>query len=96
VQFVKLQGLPLYERKQLYEHSFAFFMTSMRLGMSNRLNMSHLNSGCNLVLHAAQLFVGLTVKILLDARAPLTGDENLSLSRLNTSSRARLDTRTVV
>jgi len=44
VQFVKLQGLPLYERRQLYEHSFAFFMTSMRLGMSNRLNMSHLNS----------------------------------------------------
>jgi len=65
----------------------------MRLGMYNRLNMSHLNSGCNLFLHAAQLFVRLTIKILLDACALLVGDKNLS-SRLNASNRARLDTRT--
>ena len=66
-------------------NNFVFFTTLMHLGMSNRLNVSHLNSECNLFLHAAQLFVRLTVKILLDTRALLARGENLS-SQLNASS----------
>jgi len=72
------------------------FLRFRCLGMSSRLNLSHLNNGCCPFLHATQLFVLLIMKILLAVCPLLAAGEFLSSSRLKLSVRTRLETQTAV